>query len=95
MLHGKNVQKACDTAGTGIQTEVEYQLGPDNAATLVASFSATGSFTVEVQIAPDAPWVTLGAAVTTTSVVNLARCFPRYRINVSANTGTIRVWIMS
>lgn len=97
MNTGKNVQKVCDTAGTGLQPEVEFQPGPDNAATLQAQFTSTGSFELQIQIAPDAPWIVFGSAITqaTPQPVNLARAFLRYRINVTANAGTIRVWIMS
>lgn len=94
---GKNVQKVCDTTGTGIQAAASFQLGPDVAGTLVSNITATGSFTIEVRISPEAPWATLGSAISTVgaSITNMARAFPEMRINVSANTGTIQVWIMA
>lgn len=94
MLSGKTIVKICDTAGTGAQPAVAFQPGAADQGVIQAQFTATGSFGFEVRLDPDAPWVQLGAAITeaTAQPIIVNRAYPQMRINVTANTGTIRVW---
>lgn len=102
MNTGKNVRQLCkDAAGTGVQTPpgetlafVTYQLGLDVSGSAQVSISATATVAIEGRIDPLAPWVPLGST-STAGFLNLTRVMPQMRANISANTGTVSVWVMA
>lgn len=95
MAQGKEVQPLANTTGTGAQTAVRFNITLELAGTLVVDISATGSVELQGRISPDAPWVVLATVNTAGATsTNIARMFPEMRANVTANTGTIRVWVL-
>lgn len=96
-VSGKNVIKICDTAGTGTQPAFQFQLGFDVGGVHEVEITATGSVTLEGRLSPDAPWAQIAGPTTSPGASSLLiqRAYPEMRANVTANTGTIRVWVMA
>jgi len=97
MNSGKSTTKVCDTISTGAQTGFDFQLGPDVGGSAEVEITATGSVVVQGRMDSSLPWVDLTSAAATPggNFLNINRVMPQMRANISANSGTIRVWILA
>jgi len=94
MNTGKAPQLLANTTGTGAQTAVVLPVGFDVAGSAQVEVTATGTVEIQGRLGPDAPWVVFNT-ISASGITNMARVWPEMRANITANTGTIRVWVMN
>jgi hypothetical protein len=101
MITGKNTQKIADVTGgaTGAQAGVQFQLGSDVGATYVVSVTVSATYTLEGRISTDAPWVAMDTQQAPAAPADvqrtITRMLPEVRLNIAANGGAIKAWVMA
>lgn len=97
-IQGRNVQQLANTAGTGAQASAVFQLGPDVGASMQVELAATATLTLEGRMDPNAAWATLAINPGTANASGqyaITRAMPEMRVNISASTGNVKVWVMA
>lgn len=94
---GHNSQKAATVTGaaTGAQTAVNFQLGPKQGGLVQLKLGGTGTIRIQGRISPEADFVDLTGDISAAGVTVLTNACPEMRVNVTANSATVDVWIMA